>query len=118
MTYCYLIVERFLSVFHYNAPCYLNNNSGCHPKSRITARLSAFGQFPFLYGTVVEVAVSVGVSVAVDVEVAVDVTVAVAVAVGLAVAVRVGGGVPWRTMRGANHKAWSLPLVPFADTVR
>ena len=66
----------------------------------------------------VTVGVPVGVSVAVAVAVKVGVAVNVVVAVGLMVAVGVGEGVPWRTMRGATHKAWSLPFELLAYTVR
>ena len=69
-------------------------------------------------GVAVTVGVKDGVAVAVTVEVVVDVGVAVVVADGLVVTVAVGGGVPWRRMRGASHKASSLPFDPFAETVK
>ena len=60
--------------------------------------------------------VAVGVSVAVGVKV--GVAVSVAVEVGLLVAVGVEVGVPWRTMRGASHKASSLPFESLAEMVK
>ena len=68
--------------------------------------------YRFWFRTIYGIAVSVGVSVGVEVGEGVDVIVDVAVYVA------VGGGVPCRMMRGASHRAWSLPLEALADTVK